>query len=380
MSAPQWSLLGKRRFWPLFVTQFLGAFNDNLYRSSMIFLVSFSLLKGQGDRAAMIGVLSGAVFTLPFFLFSSLAGQLADRIDKARLARLVKLAEVLIMLVGVAALDSGSLALLMLVVFAMGTHSTVFGPIKYSMLPQHLHADELMGGTGLIEAATFLAILAGQLLGGLLMPTAVIGAEHHVTAGEVMLGVAVLGLASSFFIPSAPAPASRPALEANLIRSTGRIVGHARRNRDLFLAILGITWFFSLGAVLTQQFVPLVGELNGTPAVGALFVGLFSVGVAAGSLLVGRLLGGQISARYVPVSALVVALGVIDLGLTTHGLKPAPAPADIAAFFQLPGSWRLTVAASMSCRSTRCCRRWAMPRTDRATSPPTTSSTPPAWC
>jgi acyl-[acyl-carrier-protein]-phospholipid O-acyltransferase/long-chain-fatty-acid--[acyl-carrier-protein] ligase len=332
MSAPQWGLLARRRFLPLFATQFFGAFNDNLYRSAMLFLVTFTLYRGEADRAAMVAVISGGVFILPYFLFSSVAGQLADRIDKARIARFVKLAEVVILAAGVLALDTGSLPLMMAVLFAMGVHSTIFGPIKYSMLPQHLAETELMGGTGLVEAGTFLAILMGQLAGGLL-PTA--------TATALMLGVAALGLVASLFIPPAPPEGECPAIEANLIRSTARIVGHARRNRSLYLAILGISWFFALGAVLTQQFAPLVGRLNGTPAVGALFLGLFSVGVAIGSLMVGRLLGGVISARYVPAAALVLALGVIDLGFTIQRLVPAPAAVGVRGFLDRSGSWHL---------------------------------------
>jgi acyl-[acyl-carrier-protein]-phospholipid O-acyltransferase/long-chain-fatty-acid--[acyl-carrier-protein] ligase len=332
MSAPQWGLLARRRFLPLFATQFFGAFNDNLYRSAMLFLVTFTLYRGEADRAAMVAVLSGGVFILPYFLFSSVAGQLADRVDKARVARFVKVAEIAILAAGALALDTGSLPLMMTVLFAMGVHSTIFGPIKYSMLPQHLAETELMGGTGLVEAGTFLAILMGQLAGGLL-PTA--------TATALMLGVAGLGLAASLFIPPAPPEGERPAIEPNLIRSTARIVGHARRNHSLYLAILGISWFFALGAVLTQQFAPLVGRLNGTPAVGALFLGLFSVGVAIGSLMVGRLLGGVISARYVPAAALVLALGVIDLGFTIQHLVPAPAAVGVRGFLDRPGSWHL---------------------------------------
>ncbi|MDB5738158.1 MAG: acyl-[ACP]--phospholipid O-acyltransferase, partial [Sphingomonas bacterium] len=332
MSAANLALLGKRRFLPLFATQFLGAFNDNLYRSAMLFLVSFGLYRGAADKAALIAVISGGVFILPYFLFSSIAGQLADRIDKARVAQGVKLVEIGIMGLGVVALDSGSIPLLMTVLFAMGVHSTIFGPVKYSILPQHLGEAELMGGTGLIEAGTFLAILAGQLAGGLL---------STVDATHAMLGVAALGLATSLLIPAAPAAAKRPAIEYNLVRATAWIVAHSKRNKNLFLAILGITWFFSLGAVLTQQFVPLVGHLNATQDVGALFLGLFSVGVAIGSLVVSRLLGGEISARYVPVSALVLALAVIDLGLTVHGLKPAATPVGVRGFLSIPRSWHL---------------------------------------
>ncbi|MFV0623793.1 acyl-[ACP]--phospholipid O-acyltransferase [Sphingomonas sp. ac-8] len=333
-SASQLGLLARRRFLPLFATQFLGAFNDNLYRSAMLFLVSFHLYAGQSERAALVAVIAGGVFILPYFLFSSLSGQLADTTDKARIARWVKIAEVAIMAVGAAAVASGSLALLFATLFAMGTHSTVFGPVKYAILPQHLADRELMGGTGLIEAGTFLAILSGQLAGGLLTPAQAIVA---------MLGVAGVGVVASLFIPAAPpaVAAAGARVDANLVRSTAAIVRHAAARRELFLVILGITWFFALGAVLTQQFVPLVGHLNAGPDVGALFLGLFSVGVAIGSVLVGRLLKGEISARYVPVGALVMALATIDLGWTVSRLAPAATTVDIAGFLHSAGSWHL---------------------------------------
>jgi acyl-[acyl-carrier-protein]-phospholipid O-acyltransferase / long-chain-fatty-acid--[acyl-carrier-protein] ligase len=332
MSAPQMHLLATRRFLPLFATQFLGAFNDNLYRSAMLFLIAFHLMAGQPENAALAAVIAGGVFILPYFLFSSLAGQLADRIDKARLAQGVKLAEVAIMLAGAGALLLGSIPLLYAILFAMGAHSTFFGPIKYSILPQHLREHELMGGTGLVEAGTFLAILTGQLAGGLMG-----GAE----AAAAVVVVAAAGLFASLFIPQAPPPLERPVIDFNLVRATAGMVRHARATRPLFLTILGISWFFALGAVLTQQFVPLVERLNADENVAALFLGIFSVGVALGSLAVGRLLKGEISARYVPISALLLGLAVLDLSFTVRDLAAAPQLVGIAGFFEIDGSWRM---------------------------------------
>ncbi len=332
MSAPQLKLLATRRFLPLFATQFLGAFNDNLYRSAMLFLIAFHLMAGEPENAALAAVIAGGVFILPYFLFSSLAGQLADRVDKARLAQGVKLAEVVIMLAGAGALLLGSIPLLYAILFAMGVHSTFFGPIKYSILPQHLREHELMGGTGLVEAGTFLAILTGQLAGGLM---------GSAEAAAAVVAVAAIGLFASLFIPKAPPPADRPSIDYNLLRATATMVRHARSTRSLFLTILGISWFFALGAVLTQQFVPLVERLNADENVAALFLGLFSVGVAVGSLLVGRLLDGEISARYVPISALLLALAVLDLSFTTRGLASSPELVGIAGFLEIEGSWRL---------------------------------------
>jgi len=332
MSAPQFALLGRRRFLPLFATQFLGAFNDNLFRSALLFLAAFTLLRGRPHEAALVATLAGGLFILPYFLFSSVAGQLADRMDKARLARAVKLVEVAIMGLGWAALTLASLPLLLLVLFAMGAHSTLFGPVKYALLPQHLRPHELLGGTGLVEAGTFLAILLGQIAGGLL-PTDV--------AGPALLGVALAGLVASLFIPPAPPEPGAPAVDRNLLRGTTRMVAAVRAEPPLRRAIWGISWFFALGAILTQQFVPLVESLHGSQGVGALFLALFSVGVAVGSVLVTRLLRGVVSARFVPAAALALALGVIDLSFAAQGVAVPRAEAGVAAFVRLPGSWRL---------------------------------------
>lgn len=332
MSSIKPSLLGKRRFGPLFLTQFGGAFNDNLYRSAMLFSLSFGVAGGASSTAhgaALYAALAGAVFILPYFLFSGMAGQVADRIDKALLARLVKVAEFGIMVVGGVGLVVQSLPLLFLALFAMGAHSTFFGPIKYSMLPQHLKDDELLAGTGMVEAGTFLSILLGQIAGGLL---------HHETAAMAVLAVAAAGLLASLAIPSAPPLAEdRPTLDRNPLTSTMAILRHARANLPLFRSTLGITWFFALGGVLTQEMPPLAVQMGARPSVAVLLLAVFSVGVASGSLLVGRLQRGQVTARFVPASALVVALGVIGLSLSTR--LDVPAGADAATFMSTIAGW-----------------------------------------
>lgn len=333
MSSIKPSLLGKRRFGPLFLTQFGGAFNDNLYRSAMLFSLSFGVAGGASSTAhgaALYAALAGAVFILPYFLFSGMAGQVADRIDKALLARLVKVAEFGIMVVGGVGLVIQSLPLLFLALFAMGAHSTFFGPIKYSMLPQHLKDDELLAGTGMVEAGTFLSILLGQIAGGVL---------HHQTAAMAVLAVAAIGLLASLAIPPAPPLAEdRPALDRNPLTSTMSILRHARANPPLFRSALGITWFFALGGVLTQEMPPLAVQMGASSGVAVLLLAVFSVGVAFGSLLVGRLQRGQVTARFVPVSAVVVALGVIDLSFSTGAHVVG---GGVSAFLSDPASWRV---------------------------------------
>ena len=335
MSAPDLSLLTKRRFAPLFVVQFLGAFNDNLLKFGILFLANFGLYAAEPGKAEMLATIATGLFILPYFLFSSLAGQIADAWDKAKLVRAVKGAEVAIMLLGLAGFWFQSIPLLLTALFLMGLHSTIFGPVKYSILPQHLGRHEIMGGTGLIEAGTFLAILSGQLLAG------VIG---HWEAGLTATGIALLGFAMSFAVPSAPAVAPGLRIERNPLKGTWQILSAARDGRGVWLAILGISWFFAVGAVLLSEFAPLVsGVLRGGQAVVTLFLLIFSISVAFGSVLVNRLLRGEISARFVPVAALALAGFLIDLWISTRLFVPAGRGDGIAAFLAGSGSYRILV-------------------------------------
>ncbi|MBB4087343.1 acyl-[ACP]--phospholipid O-acyltransferase [Sphingomonas carotinifaciens] len=336
MSAPDLSLLGKRRFAPLFVVQFLGAFNDNLLKFALLFLANFGLYAAAPEKAELLATIATGLFILPYFLLSALAGQLADKYDKAVLIRAVKAAEIGIMMLALGGFWLQSIPVLLACLFLMGVHSTLFGPVKYSILPQHLRQHEVMGGTGLIEAGTFLAILAGQLLGG------VIPAWE---AGLVATGVAVLGFVASLAVPSAPAAAPDLRIERNILKGTWKILTVARAGRGVWLAILGISWFFSVGAILLSEFAPLVsGTLHAGPGVVTLFLLVFSVSVAAGSLMVNRLLGGEVSARYVPGAALGMAVFLIDLWIATRGFVPVATHADVAAFLATGGSWHILIA------------------------------------
>ena len=335
MAAPDLSLLAKRRFAPLFAVQFFGAFNDNLLKFALLFLANFTLYRAEPGRAELLATVSTGLFILPYFLFSALAGQLADKWDKARLVRCVKLAEIGIMLLALVGFRAQSVPVLLTCLFLMGVHSTVFGPVKYSILPQHLGRHELMGGTGLIEAGTFLAILAGQLAGGM-MPAW--------EAGLAATGVAVLGFVFSLAVPSAPSADPGLRIERNPFVGTWRLLAAAKAGRGVWLAILGISWFFAVGGVLLAELAPLAsGTLGAEQRVVTLFLVVFSVGIAIGSVVVNRLLGGEVSARYVPVSALALAAFLIDLWLTTHRWPVATQGADVAAFLTQPGSWHVLV-------------------------------------
>ena len=333
MSAPDFSLLTKRRFGPLFVVQFLGAFNDNVLKFAMLFLANFTLYTGHPEKAEMLATIATGIFILPYFLFSALGGQIADAWDKAKLIRLVKTAEIAFMAIGLAGFWFQSVPLLLVALFMMGCHSTLFGPVKYSIMPQQLSPHEIMGATGVIEAGTFLAILGGQLLAGVVPPW---------EAGMIATALAVCGLLASLGIAPAPPVRTDVRIERNPFKSTWHVLKTAHDGEGVWLCILGISWFFAVGAILVSQFPALVtGRLGGASPVVTLFLLTFSISVALGSLFVNRLLAGEVSARYVPVAALMMAGFMIDLWLSTSAyVVHAPNP-GMLTFVRSEGAWRV---------------------------------------
>lgn len=335
MSAPDLSLLSKRRFGPVFVVMFLGAFNDNLLKFALLFLANFSLYVDEPGKGEMLATIATGLFILPFFLFSALAGQCADAWNKTKVMRIVKCAEVIIMGLGLAGFWTESVPLLLGALFLLGVHSAFFGPIKYAILPQHLRPHEIMGGTGLVEAGTFVAVLSGQLLAGVIPPR---------EAGLVASVLAITGLIASLAVPSAPALAPELRINRNIFRSTWPILKIARHGPGVWPSILGISWFFSVGAVLLAELAPLVsGTLDASQQVATLFLLIFSVSVAIGSMLVNRLLNGEVSARYVPVSALALAALLIDLSFAANAFMVEVPGASIAAFMESRGSLRIVI-------------------------------------
>lgn len=311
---PSFRLLAKRRFLPLFVTQFLGAFNDNLFRTAMIMLVTFQILRDPAQEASFSAV-AGGLFILPFFLLSALSGQLADGRDKARIVRLVKSVEIGIMVFGAAGLMMGSIPLMLAALFAMGVHSTFFGPIKYAILPQHLHEDEVLGGTGLVEAGTYAAILLGTIVGGIV--------PAHIAAGLVLV-IAIIGRIAGHQVPPAPSENPDSGIDFHIVRASIRLVRDTMHIRHLFLAIAAISFFWAQGAILAAQFPPLVkNALSANQSVATLFLAIFSIGVAVGSIIINRLLKGTVSARFAPAAAILMGLFVCDLYWTVAHW-PAP--------------------------------------------------------
>lgn len=326
-------LLRRRRFLPLFVTQSLGAFNDNLYKSAMVILVTYAIYSDP-TKEATFNAIAGGLFILPFFLFSALAGQLADSSDKARIIRIVKTAEIFIMIGGAAGLLRHNIPLLLAGLFAMGVHSSFFGPIKYAILPQHLESDEVLGGTGLVEAGTYFAILMGTIAGGLL------GADHYEYAAAGVLGVAILGRIAGAMVPPAPPEADAPPLKMDwhIVRSSITLVSATLHIPRLFLAIVAISFFWAQGAVLAAQFPPLVKNVLGAnEQVATLFLAIFSVGVAVGSILINRLLAGRVLAKYAPAAAIAMGLFVLHLYWNvTQWAAPGGALMDLHAFANTP--------------------------------------------
>ena len=344
-------LVRTRRFLPIFATQFLGAFNDNLFRTAMVMLVIYGIY-GDAEQEATFSAIAGGLFILPFFLLSALAGQLADANDKARIVRIVKTAEIGIMVVGAAGLLLHSIPALLAALFAMGVHSTFFGPIKYAILPQHLEPEEVLGGTGLVEAGTYIAILGGTILGGLLVLQRPDGSFHAEVAAVAVLAVAMVGRIAGGFVPPAP-PADdaeipgfpKRGMDWHIVRASITLVSATLHVRRLFLAILAISFFWSMGAVLAAQFPPLVkNSLGADQTVATLFLAVFSVGVAIGSVFVNWLLRGKVSARFSPVSALAMGLFVLDLfRRVRHWPLNRGELHDIGQFLALPNSWMVIV-------------------------------------
>ena len=343
-------LLGSRRFLPLFVTQFLGAFNDNLFRTAMVLLVIYGIYR-SAEQEALFSAVAGGLFILPFFLLSALAGQLADAIDKTRIIRAVKTAEIGIMVFGAAGLLLLNIPLMLVALAAMGVHSTFFGPIKYAILPQHLQSDEVLGGTGLVEAGTYIAILGGTILGGLLVAQDADGRYHAEYAALGVLLVALAGRVAGQFVPPAPPSQEdsgtindpdlpRPGMDWHIVRASVGLVKATMHVPRLFVAIMAISFFWAMGAVLAAQFPPLVKNvLGGDQSVATLFLAIFSVGVAVGSLVINRLLKGEVSARFAPASALLMGVSVFVLYLLSAAWTPFPQLVGVRIFLAEPTGW-----------------------------------------
>ncbi len=336
----QFDLLRTRRFAPYFMVQVLGAFNDNLYKNGLVALIAFipATLASTGLNQGLLINLCAGVFILPFFLFSSIAGQLADKYDKAALIRKVKIGEMVIMAFAAAALLFNSLTLMIVVLFLMGTQSTFFGPVKYGILPQHLDESELVGGNGMVELGTFLAILFGTIVGTQLILKTDGQALPLIIA---ILAVALFGYIASRKIPAAPPGDPDLEVSYNIIGETTRLIRYTKKNRVIFQAILGISWFWFMGATYLAQFPIYASEvLGGSGDVFTLLLAVFSIGIALGSALCEKLSGGMVEIGLVPFGVLGITIFGLDLYFAT---PDAPLGVDLGvwAFITSQGAWRV---------------------------------------
>ena len=336
-SAP--SLMRQRRFLPIFLTQFLGALNDSLYKQAIFILITFRLATEQGMDGPMLLAIGGGLFILPFFLFSATGGQFADKFEKSRLIRVIKIGEIAIMALAVVGFHFDDVYFLFAVLFLMGTQSAFFGPVKYSILPIHLRKHELIRGNAFVEAGTFLAILIGTIAGNELILT-----KHgYLVVSSAVLFFAIAGLATSLFIPRAESGAPSLRINPNIMAATWATVREARQNRDVFLAILGISWFWLFGATFLTEIAPFAKDyLHANEQVVTLFMTLFSIGIGVGSVLCNRLLRGDISARYVPIGAVAMAVFTLDLYFASRAGVPATGPlAGVSDFLSHGANWRI---------------------------------------
>src|SRR5262245_58321860 len=336
----QFDLLKQRRFAPFFWTQFLGAGNDNIYKNALIIFAAFHAASLTTLNANALVNLAGAVFIAPFMLLSASAGQVADKFEKSRLIRYIKLLEIAIMLIGLAGFWRHDLALLMTALGLLGVHSTLFGPVKYAILPQHLRPEELIGGNGMVVMGTFVAILLGTIAGGLIVA---IEPSGPIYAGFTAVGVAIAGYLVSRAVPFTPAVAPELKINWNPFTETWKNLRFAQGNRVVWLSMLGISWFWYYGAIFLAQFPGLSKDiLGGDEHVVTFLLAIFSVGIGVGSLLCERLSGRRVELGLVPFGSIGLSLFAIDLWLATRGLR-ASQIAGLDAFLANPAHIRATI-------------------------------------
>ncbi|PKO50702.1 MAG: glycerol acyltransferase, partial [Betaproteobacteria bacterium HGW-Betaproteobacteria-21] len=333
----QFSLLHTRRFLPFFLTQFLGAFNDNLYKNALVVLLTFHAMRYTSLAPGILVNLCAGLFILPFFLFSATAGQIADKYEKSRLIRITKLLEIGVMLLASLAFALDALSLMLACLFLMGAQSALFGPVKYAILPQHLAADELIGGNALVESGTFVAILIGTLVGGVLI--SVPGGSAWISVAALLLSM--VGYVSSRGIPVAPAASPALRINWNPLTETWRGFQFTRLNRTVFLSILGVSWFWFYGALFLSQFPAYAKDMLGGDAHAVvLLLAVFSIGIGLGSLLCERLSGGRVELGLVPFGSIGLTLFALDLWWSSPLAVAGGTPLPLTEVLSTPGVWR----------------------------------------
>jgi 1-acyl-sn-glycerol-3-phosphate acyltransferase len=335
----QFSLLRERRFAPFFCTQFLGALNDNVFKIGFTSLVTFQAARFSGVDPKTAAFLISAIFIIPFVLFSATSGQIADKYDKALLTRLVKTFEIAVMLIGGAGFVLHSAPLLYACTFLMGVHSTVFGPVKYAYLPQHLKSTELVGGNGLVEMGTFVAILIGTIVGG---AAAALSEHSAAVLAACCLAFALVGRVASNFVPTSPALQAELVINWNPFSETWRNLKLARQDRTVFLSLLGISWLWFVGATFLTSFFNFAKDvLSADPDVVTVLLGTFSIGIGIGSLLCEKLSKRRVEIGLVPLGSIGMSVFALDLFLASHRIVPASHLLAIGEFLGSVGHWRI---------------------------------------
>lgn len=334
------NLFKTRRFLPIFLTQFLGAFNDNLFKNALVILITFRLAERYNVNAQILITIVAGLFILPFFLFSSLAGELADKYEKSFLIHIIKFVEIILMVLTAFAFQTSSMWMLIGLLFLMGAQSSFFGPLKYSILPQHLLEYELVAGNGLVNAGTFIAIITGTLIGGLFILS-----EYGTDIISVgIVGVAVLGFIFSLFIPKAIPPDPNLKISLNIPVATKNIIRTTMVDKTVFRSILGISWFWFLGAVFLAQFPVFTKDvLGGNEEVTTFFLAIFSAGIVAGSVICDKLLSGKVSGKLIPFALTGVSVSIFVLCCFSFIVEKTPRLIDFATFIKLPSSIGITI-------------------------------------
>jgi len=335
----QFVLLRERRFAPLFWVQFLGAANDNLFKFAFTLLATYAAARWGDVDPHFAGFLIGGLFIAPFVLFSATSGQLADKLEKSRFIRRIKDAEVAVALIGGAGLALQSAPLVYLAIFLLGLQSTVFGPVKYAYLPQHLDAHELTGGNGLVEMGTFVAILLGTIGAGVLVGE--LGEHAPSAVAAVVLAVALLGRVAAHFVPHSPAADPGLALNWNPLTETWHNLKIAHGNVAVFNSIVGISWLWFFGSIFLTSFTPYAREnLGGGEGVVTFLLAVFSIGIGIGSLACEKLSRRRVDIGLVPLGSIGMTVFAVDLYFASIAFAPLQ-DGTVAQFLAQPGAWRI---------------------------------------
>lgn len=340
MHPDQWHLLKSKRFLPLFITQFLGAFNDNVFKNALVILITYTAVDQSGLSPQITVTIAAGIFILPFFLFSATAGQLSDKYDKTKLIRITKFFEVLLMLGAAVGFFIGNINFLLCILFLMGTQSAFFGPLKYGILPDQLVEQELIGGNALIGTGTFLSILIGTIVGGLLILTT----HGTLFISSLVILIALMGWVSSLFIPATQPAAPDITIKYNVFTETHAIIQQTQKDPIVFRAILGISWFWLFGATFLSQFPTFAKDIiGGNEQIVTLFLAVFSIGIGIGSLLCNKLLKGQVAATYVPLGILGMTVFTLDLYFASGNVITGSGTAlfGVAAYLDTLTHWRI---------------------------------------